>query len=389
MSVMLSSICKDHFDKIYLNELLLLKPISPDMPKKIIESGSHVQTVMTIYFPGIKRTATRDETLNWNFELYQVGMLDQLNLEVNETLFEPDSFYNDLINLEENQHRKIEGMSPKKKDKSLLERKVSLYWGNYLGSPKEPKHVDVFRLKEFASVDYDKIKKKEVGVVLEKHNKENYSKIIVFGKEIYDFIFRFSYINPVAKKPKTSDDPYFHFEELVKEETKSNSGTPRKFYSFEEYLLKSPSDIKTQIRESLKEDERKTLDDNLIEYNFHQDLTVAPRPHGFLYSYFLSSKEFIQIYTTERLWKEENLPDKSTYVLNIMPHSKVHYDTYFQLPITAQLQCPSCLYLKNALQIQKITKGFGLMTDYVKTITPKDKEKEYQDFLKNLRDFAQ
>jgi len=268
-----------------------------------------------------------------------------------------------------------------------LERRVSLYWGNRLGSAKEPKHVDVFRLKEHDSVNYSKIKGKEVGIVLEKHPKENYSKVIVFGKNVYDFIFRFSYINPIAKKPKDDADSYLILEDFTEDCPRSNPGVQTRFYSFEEYLLKSPTDIKEQIRESIRdEDERKTLDDNLIDCNFHQDLTVAPRPHGFLYSYFLSSKEFIQLYTTERTWKEEHLSDKKTYVLNIMPHSKDHYNASFQLPITAQLQCPSCLYLKNASKIKKIDKNFELMTNFVKTIVPKDKEKEYQVFLRQLKE---
>jgi len=391
MSVMLASNCKNELDKIYLNELLLLKPISPDMPPEIINAGSHVQTVMTIYFSGIKPKANRGDYSGWNFELYQPGIVDSLDLGANETLFEPDSFYNHLINLDGKQPRQITGVSLKKgEDKSLLERKVSLYWGKALGSKEEPEQAEVFKIRNFNSLALGKTGKREVGIILEKHPKENYSKFIIFGNATYNFIFRFSYINPVAKEPNDSNDPHFDINNILGEKSATNS-SQRRFYTSEKYLLKSPYDVKEQIRGSLSKIEREALDDTLIETNLHQDLTIAPRPHHFIYSYFLSSfvssNEVIQDCTVERTWKEKPLSDKKVYVLNIMPQSQSHYKTSFQLPITAQLQCPSCLFFRNASQIQQINNKLELMNQFVGQIIPKDKEKDYQEFLKNLNKY--
>jgi len=385
MSVMLASSCAREFEKIYLNELLLLKPISPNMPTEIINAGSHVQTVMTIYFSGIKAKANRGDYSGWHFDLYQPGIVDTLDLNVNDTLFEPGSFYNHLIDVGGKQPRQIVGASSKRRDPSLLERKVSLYWAT-LGSSEEPEKVEVFRIKRANSL-HQKLDKKEVGIILGKHPQENYTKFTIFGNATHNFIFRFSYINPAAKEPKDSKDPCLDIEN-VSEPGKANS-SQRKFYTFEKYLLKSPYDVKEQIRGGLNKNDREVLDDTLIETNFHQDLTIAPRPHSFLYSYFLSSfvsfNEAIQLYTAERTWKEDHLPEKPTYVLNIMPQSRRHYDTSFQLPITAQLQCPSCLYFQNALKIQQINKKIEIIKNFVGQIIPKDKEKDYQDIFKEFK----
>jgi hypothetical protein len=309
----------------WVNEILLLKPASPESPPEDLKYGSHISVVVTIYMAGVNKEEDKaKKDIPWQISIFQRGTVPKDSLDVDfcyESLTKKakngtsEGFYNELLSLIPDMRR----IRP-----SERERYVRLF----LKEIEDEYNIKAMKLS--------KNKGEEEGYIkLESNPELPYSRFDIFGKGIEKRIIRFSYRTNVALDEKIREGNEYIYNGY-------------KFYAYESFKVDSPAAVLRKIEENL-------TDKDLTEWKRHmqerkpskitQDFIIVGQPNGFEYNMVEGATHHMHHRIKYVEWKNPGEGFKQSYTRAhiFFPREEFYsIEDWFALNFTARILCRMC-----------------------------------------------
>ena len=338
----------------WCNEILLLKPASPESHPEDLKYNSHIKAIVTIYFAGFKEDANPKKDERWQISVFHRGAVLEDSLETDfpyESLRKKaqcgtdDGFYNELLSLSPD----MRIIKPSDRDG---------YVKVFLSGIEDEYAIKAMKL--------DNEKRKNEYIKLTTNSGLPYSRFDIFGQGIEKRIIRFSYRSAVSLDKRIREGNEYTF--------KNNT-----FYAYESFRIDSPAAVIRKIEAKLADKDLTEWQRSMSERRpkrINQDFVIVGQPNGFDYNITHGATYHMNHRIAPVEWRNPGTDYKQSGTRADIFFPKEEFYTMqdsFALNVTARMLCRMCEPYYIGAKIKKtveksIRKEFGELEKKIKDI---------------------